>query len=315
MDGWTIEWDRGRVLAIPTGGMAHHLQLRLADGRVVEPFAEAPWHGEPDVLSDTRFPAHLRTLGGEWPCVPFGTGEADPAHHGHGSNADWQLVEQGERHLRLACDFPAGHAVERLEREIRAVEGEAAVEFTLRVVTRVDCALPIGLHPIFRLPAETAGLRVEPAPFAKGQVFPETFQPDVSRLRPNALFDRLDAIDTVEGDHASLAALPAAGLGEELVQLWRCEGAMSLEDTAAATRVRFTWDPAAFPHCLLWVSQGGRDAAPWNGRFRGLGVEPIASAFDRGDLIRHAAFREGTAQAFRAGEPWETSYRIEAEAL
>lgn len=313
MDGWRIEWDRGRGLAIASGGMLHHLRLRLQDGREVAPFAEAPWDEDAAIQGDERFPAHLRHLGGEWPCVPFGTGEADPDHHGYGSNADWHLTERGEGTLRLACDFPADHPVERLEREIRGVPGAAAVEFVLRVTTRVDCTLPIGLHPIFRLPEAAESLHVGPAPFRKGQVFPETFQSGVSRLKPGSLFERLDAIETVEGGSSSLAALPAPGHGEELVQLWHCDGAMVLTDRSAGTRVRLLWDRAAFPHCLLWLSHGGRTEAPWNGQFRGLGVEPIASAFDRTDLGDRGAFAEGTAHTFRAGETWETRYRLEAE--
>lgn len=313
MNGWRIEWDRGEALAIPAGGMLHHLRLRLQDGREVAPFAEAPWHEDAAIQEDTRFPVHLRQLGGEWPCVPFGTGAADPDHHGYGSNADWRLVERGEGTLHLACDFPADHPVERLEREIRGVPGAAAVEFVLRVTTRVDCALPIGLHPIFRLPDAAETLHLDPAPFRKGQVFPEPFQPGVSRLAPGSLFARLDAIETAGGEPSSLAALPASGHGEELVQLWHCAGAMALTDRSIGTRVRFLWDAAAFPHCLLWVSQGGRAHAPWNGAFRGLGVEPIASAFDRGDIAANGAFTDGTSQPFRAGETWETRYRIEAE--
>ncbi|WP_062221384.1 hypothetical protein [Aureimonas sp. D3] len=315
MQGWTLKWDRGRAVVTPAGAMLHHLTFDLGSGRSATPFAEAAWHDEPEIQGDETLAQHLRLLGGEWACVPFGTTGFDPGHHGYGSNAEWELVEDGEGTLHLACAFPSGHPVERLERRIRGVPGKAAVEFSLRVVTRIDCALPIGLHPIFKLPETTGTLHLEPAPFERGQVFPEPFQPGVSRLRTGALFSRLDAVDTLDGEPVSLAALPAPGLFEELVQLWKLEGSIALRDETAGTRVRFEWDKGAFPHCLLWISQAGRTAKPWNGRFRGLGIEPVASAFDRTDLLDGSFSREGVSQTFRAGEPWDTRYRISAEVL
>ena len=315
MKGWTLTWDRGRAVVTPAGAMLHHLTFDLGEGRSVAPFAEAAWHDEPEIQGDETLAKHLRLLGGEWACVPFGTTDIDPGHHGYGSNAEWERVGGGEGSLHLACAFPDGHPVARLERGIRGVPGEAAVEFSLRVVTRVDVALPIGLHPIFRLPNATGALHLEPAPFEQGQVFPEPFQPGVSKLATGSLFSRLEAVDTLDEGPVSLAALPAKGLSEELVQLWNLGGSIALRDDAAGTRVRFEWDQTAFPHCLLWISQAGRTAKPWNGRFRGLGIEPVASAFDRADLRARGFSREGVSQSFRAGVPWETRYRISAEAL
>ena len=46
------------------GGEAEILLLR--------PLAEAPWQGDADIAADASIPAHLRHLGGEWACVPFG---------------------------------------------------------------------------------------------------------------------------------------------------------------------------------------------------------------------------------------------------
>jgi hypothetical protein len=31
---------------------------------------------------------------------------------------------------------------------------------------------------------------------------------------------------------------------------------------------------------MMWIHDRGLDDPPWNGRYRGLGLEPMASAFD-----------------------------------
>jgi hypothetical protein len=62
-------------------------------------------------------------------------------------------------------------------------------------------------------------------------------------------------------------------------------------------------NPAELPITMLWISNGGRDYAPWSGRHRGvLGIEDGRTA------IGHAASigdnwlkREGVATAFELG--------------
>ncbi len=62
-------------------------------------------------------------------------------------------------------------------------------------------------------------------------------------------------------------------------------------------------NPADLPVTMLWISNGGRDYAPWNGRHRGvLGIEDGRTA------IGHAASigdnwlkKEGVATAFDLG--------------
>jgi hypothetical protein len=44
--------------------------------------------------------------------------------------------------------------------------------------------------------------------------------------------------------------------------------------------IEIDWDSAALPHAMIWLSDRQLSDAPWNGRYRGLGIEPIASAFD-----------------------------------
>jgi len=40
------------------------------------------------------------------------------------------------------------------------------------------------------------------------------------------------------------------------------------------------WDRDQLPNCNLWVHDRAHDAAPWRRSFRGVAIEPSATAFD-----------------------------------
>jgi hypothetical protein len=44
--------------------------------------------------------------------------------------------------------------------------------------------------------------------------------------------------------------------------------------------VELDWDRAVLPSVLLWISDRALGGDPWEHRYRGLGVEPVAAAFD-----------------------------------
>lgn len=48
------------------------------------------------------------------------------------------------------------------------------------------------------------------------------------------------------------------------------------------------WDRDILPSLMLWISDRGAEDPPFNGRYRGLGVEPLAAAFDLADAISTA---------------------------
>jgi hypothetical protein len=71
------------------------------------------------------------------------------------------------------------------------------------------------------------------------------------------------------------------------------------------------------PSCLLWFSRYGLQDAPWRGRFTGIGIEPIASAFDFAATVSTAENpinRRGIATSIvlRPDLAWTTSLRLEA---
>ncbi|MEP9374202.1 hypothetical protein [Mesorhizobium sp. KR1-2] len=310
---WRLSWDRGHADVLAIGAALHNLAFRLENGSTVEPLAEAPWIGEPSVVADASIPPHLRQLGGEWPCVPFGTTIVDPHHHGFGTDNAWHVVERSADAITLAIDYPENHPIKRLERRIEGVSGEATVAIELTVEARAECVLPIGLHPIFKLAGEGRRMRLDPGPFTQGYTFPKVFEPGVSRLRPGAEFSTLDAVPLADG--AADLTRPPTGLREEILQLAGAAGSIRLDYPDDGYQARLDWNADDFPSLVIWLSDRGRSAPPWSNRFRGIGIEPVNGFFDDTRLAPQRPKSVSPGRKFRAGERWTTQYRISASSL
>jgi hypothetical protein len=299
-----LDWSHGRAEVWPLSGALHHLEFDLPGRRRVRPLAEAPWQNDRATTDDKGIPAHLRFLGGEWPCVPFGKTETDPMVHGYGTDNCWHLEKDGDR-VVASVDYPDRHPVAGLRRTVRGVPGEPRIEMTLEVHARRDCTLPIGLHPILALgePGET--VRIEGA-YKYGETFPVMFEPGVSKLAAGPRFESVDALPLAAGGAVSFGDL-LQQTTEEAFQLFGTDGAMRVVYPGSGHTVCLTWDSVAYPTCLFWISTGGRKNAPWNGRFRGFGVEPLDARFAADGVIIGG-------RRFAAGETWTTHYGIGAEA-
>ncbi len=305
MDRWNLAWDGGRCTVFSLGGAVHDLALETGSGTGgFRPLAEAPWRAEAPDARTAGWPAHLATLGGEWPCVPFGTTAHDRDHHGHGANAHWRAVRARRGELELDIRYPPEHPVAGLRRTVRGRPGMAALDLSLVIQARRRLRLPVGLHPIF---AWSDDMRILPGGFGHGETFPRPFEPGVSRLQPGARFAMGEPVALADGGKLDVLGAPSA-LREDLVQLFDCQGPITLIYPAAGIAVTLDWDRAALPHCLLWFSNRGRRAPPWNRRFRGLGVEPVNALFDDDRLLPPAGARRGL--LLDPDQPLSLSYSI-----
>jgi hypothetical protein len=303
-----LSWSHGSAEVWALSGAIHHLEFWLPDGSAVAPLAEAPWQDDVATTRDGTIPAHLRFLGGEWPCVPFGKTEADPVVHGFGTDNCWTF-EQSDDGVALAIDYPDDRPIARLRRTVRGVPGEARVAFSLEVTARRDCVLPVGLHPILAPGGPGEAVRVEGA-FSHGETFPVVFEPGVSRLRPAARFETTQLLPLAGGGTIPFGDLLAATT-EEAFQLFGTDGTLRIVYPRSGHAVRLDWDAGDYPTCLFWISTGGRTAKPWNGRFRGFGVEPLDARF--AERNGEGAITGG--RRFAAGERWTTRYAIGVEGL
>lgn len=268
----------------------------FVEGRAVHPMARAPWIGEPDLET---VPGHLRVLGADFVAVPFGPvpapvdlieqwqgiippdGILDP--HGPAGNDDWEVMEIGDDTILLGLEYPKDEAILRLERRITVRENQAAVDCELIIHARREANIPIGLHPIFRLPDRPGALWIE-ADFSRGWTYPGRLWPGEGPTRPGATFENLAAVPTRSGT-IDLSRLPLTEPVEEIVLLTGMRGPIEAHFVDEDVTVTFDWDRNILPSIQLWISDRVLQEHPWRGRYRGLGVEAVASAFDFGTSV------------------------------
>jgi hypothetical protein len=329
-----LGWAHGALTVQRLGAMLAPVTFVLPDGRQVSPIHVAPWAGEPGAEA---LPGILRKLRGEWPCVPFGYSvpadgwpeswahvigppEPDEEIHGHGSNHDWNWRDSDSGSLSLALAYPAGSPVEHVARTVTPDPSAPAIDIEFRVTVRRACRLPIGLHPVFRLPAQTGAAVLELGGFDHGRTYPNDVEPGAALFAENTTFAELAGVLARTGGMVDASRLPLAADTEELLQIEGLDGTASLANHSEGYRVRLSWQKEHFPSLLLWYSNRGRKAAPWNGRHVAIGIEPICSPFGLGPataLADNPIAQSGIATAleFLPDRPFVTRYRIEASAL
>ncbi|GAA3862806.1 hypothetical protein [Tessaracoccus defluvii] len=287
-------------ITISRGMSTGRVQLRGAmatgsfavGGRIVDPFYTAPWDGFPeDPLLDK--------LRGDFLCVPFGiTPSGDlpdgwnspgpqpgEVAHGHSSNADWEVAALTEESVMLTLAYPEDDPIERVTRIVTCLDD--GLEFEGRIFARSAVDLPIGVHPTFRLPDRPYGatLRLPAGAFLAS---PPVQSEPLARVLPGSVFDDPAAAPAIDGA-ADVTELPWANANEDLLLVADVEdGRVELLNHDEGYRVTLTWDHRVARHLMLWISNYGRDAAPWSGRNRALGLEPITGAFDYGAAVSAA---------------------------
>ena len=281
-----------RAKVYPTGGLLSEAEFHLGDGRWVKPLAEAPWAGEP-LPADT--PGHLLRLGGEFFCLPFGG--CGPSHdgtpgyeamfqepfdqptHGPAGNAEWTVGAATGGSVTLTLDLPEPHAVARIERMITLGTDRPEARFDMRVEARRKDRVPMAFHPILRLPGQPRRLRLE-ADFADGFNYPGVHPHRKTLAAPGGRFRRLDAVPGHGGQPQDFSALPPGPIVEDNILLAGMRGPVTATFLDEGFRLVTDWDRTQLPHAMLWLHDRATEDRPWNGRYRGLGIEPMAACFD-----------------------------------
>lgn len=331
---WHLQWDYGSAEIISTAAILKSCTFRLPSGRLFAPLACAPWAGGREEV-DLDLPGHMRQLGGEFVCLPFGVGapppglaarwaSADsrypqPVQHGPCAEREWRLVSSSRTHVEMRIDYPGTDDIKSVTRVIRADPSGPALDMQVSVHARRATALPFALHPIFRMPQRPLAVSVH-IPCRRGFTYPGILPPGISPLATDAEFDTLAAVPLAAGGYLDLSHLPHGPPAEEFLQLIGVTGEATIAYADEHAGVRLTWDPKLLPSCLLWLSDRSLQEAPWRGGFRGFAIEPAAAAFDlpvdhtRGpNPIRTA----GTPTVLAVGtvRPTVVAYRLAAEEL
>jgi hypothetical protein len=290
-DAVHIETAFARGTVYPTAALFTDIEFKLPSGRWVQPMATAPW-GE---VLDPAIPGHLRRLGGEFFCLPFGGGGTvrDPVAgweslttapvnepmHGPAANQDWAIVEKNSHSVRLSLELPDDDVLSRLERCIALGTDRPFARSTVTLETRNNGRIPVAFHPILRLPENLSRLELS-ADFAQGFTYPALIEPDRMACEPGQTFAELRHVPKRRGGSFDLSRLPLGQRVDDVVLLAGMKGSIRgtfLDDGYALT---VDWPRHLLPHCLVWIHDRGIDVPPWNGSYRGIGIEPLAAAFD-----------------------------------
>lgn len=290
-------------------------------GRDVSPYALAPW--QPAEYPD--LPPLLSVLRGDFLCYPFG-GQVDGPPHGETANFEWQPVDSDSRSLRFRMETrDTGATVVKM---LGTRQGHHAVYFEYKI-SRAAGNFSYGNHPILDFSALPEGVgRVTTSAFHWASVFPGPFanpsDGETQALAEGTEFTDLRAVKLANGGTTDLTRYPARAGNEDLVMMANVPATPAQPFAwSAAVMDGYLWfsvkNPADFPCTVLWLSNGGRTAPPWNGRHLGrMGIEDVCSHFSDGvdqsrlDLL--AAHGVPTTRHFSAEEP-VTLRHIQAVAL
>jgi len=305
----TLANDVVQLAITVEGGHMAPVSFKLADGRQVSPYALAPWL--PEEAPDQ--PPLLRQLRGDFFCFPFGP-QTDGPPHGETANAPWTLLEQTDNALKLAIDptDTGGH----IEKILSLRQGQTAI-YIEHLISGVDGQFNYGNHPILDLSSlAVKKARLSTSPFIWGSVYPGLFSDpkDGARgaLEPAASFESLEAVPLAGGGMADLSRYPFCDGTDDLVMMVNDPDHGPFAWTAAVLD-GYVWfslkKPADFPATLFWLSNGGRSAAPWNGRHRlRLGLEEVCSHFSDGvDIARENRLADRGIPTVRTFQPDEST--------
>jgi len=330
MSGWPLTWPHGAARIIPTAGMLLDASFKLPSGRIFSPFAKADW--ATDNAAEKNLTGHMRWLGGMFACLPFGEGgpatEIAPAwdspqfqavnqlNHGFSGNADWFLIEAAPGLVHIGLDYPEQDDISRIEMVISGDPRTPALDFVAKIIARRDSRTSFGFHPILTLAAPPESIQIR-ADFFSGLTYPARVKGGGMICKIGAQFDTLDVVPAAHGGTLDLSRLPKPQPIEDNLQLCGVSGPVEIIYHAESAGVRVDWDRSILPCCQIWISDRALRDSPWDGRYRGLGIEPVASAFDLSSAysatrnpIADAGF--ATAITLRANEPVTNRCRIEA---
>lgn len=256
--------------------------------RRITPLHRAHWVGGPVLPGLAPVEAGLE---GDFLSAPFGRDDLEPGGpiHGPGANSPWDAVDCVETpeaaRLRLRLRAPVRGAV--IEKDLNLRAGLPMLVQTHRITGGAG-TLTLAHHPMLRC-AGAARLSFSPK---RAALTATKVEPGRHRLSIAARGTDLRALPGIAGPE-DLARYPwpafPDGRGhEDFLTLVEAEGAR-LGWTAVARAeerdlVLVLKDPATLPVTMLWLSNGGRDAAPWDGRHRGvIGIEDACAAGDEGN--------------------------------
>lgn len=289
--------------------VGHIAELRIREGdRTLSPLHRAPWVDDQAAGFPDGTPPNVQHLSGDFLCAPFGRNDVEPApSHGWPANSAWDHVETFGREDRLTAVFRLQKTVmgAAVEKRITLIAGHPFI-YQEHSFTGGAGAVSAAHHVMVHM-ADGGELAVSPK--LRAQTPPEALEADPSRGRSVLAYPArttdLEAFPLANGALADLTIYPVAQNHEDFLTLVETPGSRLgwsvVSRKAERDRIIVLKRPDVLPVTMLWMSNGGRDYAPWSGRHRGvLGIEDgRASASGHADSVRENELnRSGIPTAF-----------------
>lgn len=300
--------------------VGHIADLKIRDGdRILCPLHRAPWVDDPQAVFPTGTAPNVKRLSGDFFCAPFGRNDIEEApSHGWPANSAWDHVETIRQGDRLTAVFRLQRLVmgATVEKRITLITGHPFVyqeHSFFGGAGAVSAAHHVMVH------MEDGGdLAFSPKQGARTP--PQALETDPKLGRSILAYPAesadLTAFPMSNGRTTDLTVYPVSKNHEDFVTLVEAAG-QSLGWSVASRRAErdriiVLKRPEILPVTMLWLSNGGRDYAPWSGRHTGvLGIEDArASPLGHSDSCEVNEFtRAGVPTAFHLGSDQKIAVR------
>ena len=176
-EGWLVTTPGIKYFVTEEGGQIAPVTFRMADGSSVEPYHLTPWQDE----NKTGLSGALKNLRGEIFCMPFG-GNADPVDgekhpaHGECSGGKWELMSAENNGVSSTVRFSFSSEIRKSElvKTVTVNRGESVLYFT-HTVSGSHGSMPLGHHPIIKMPAKGETMLLSVGRFDYGSTCPGVF--------------------------------------------------------------------------------------------------------------------------------------------
>lgn len=300
--------------------VGHIADLKIRDGgRILSPLHRAPWVDDPQAEFPAGTAPNVKRLSGDFFCAPFGRNDIEEApSHGWPANSAWDPIETIRQDDRLTIAFRLQRLVmgATVEKRITLIAGHPFV-YQEHSFTGGAGAVSAAHHVMVHM-EEGGDLAFSPKQAARTPPQALETDPKLGRsiLAYPAETTDLTAFPMSNGGTADLTAYPVSESHEDFLTLVEAAG-QSLGWSVASRkaerdRIIVLKRPDVLPVTMLWMSNGGRDYAPWSGRHTGvLGIEDArASPLGHADSCRENEFsRSGIATAFELADRRRTAIR------
>ncbi|WP_457150159.1 hypothetical protein [Mesorhizobium sp. P5_C1] len=316
----TISTIKAKGISVSLDLTVGHIADMVVDGggRKLKPLHRAPWIDEPRETLPKDLPEGTVRLSGDFLCAPFSRSDVEEAPlHGWPANSAWDVTDSAATNDGWRASFRLRHKVMGATVDkILTLRDDHPFLYQEHVFSGGHGAISVAHHP---MTAMTGGGKLAFSPKRFAATLDDPLEPDPARGRFMLAYPARST---------DLSHFPAAGGGtldltqycmddrrEDFVTLVEADhggpGWTALARQAEGDLVLVLKNPAELPITMLWLSNAGRDYAPWSGRHRGvLGIE------DGRASVGHAASigdnwlkREGVATAFALREGHSVSFR------